>query len=190
VLACTPEGAILVIALVNLLFGFGFALVARERIRADGPLPSPAFSLVALHAAAVVAPIALYFYAVHPAWSWMYRVDPSKVSGLAIVPLTVGHAGLVLGGWYLAATLLRRGLGRPLRYATAVLGVVLVVVVLTSLHRLGTAADFLGFASDRGTSLFNVQLGWALVVSLLALTGSATYVVIELGRDSRRVRTR
>jgi hypothetical protein len=179
-----------VIALVNLLFGLGFALVARERIRADGPLPTPAFALVALHAAAVVAPMALYFYSVHPAWSWLYLVDPRKVSGLAIVPLTVGHAALVFGGWYGAARLLRRGLGRPLRYGVGGLAVVLVIVVLLAWHRLGTASDYLGFAADGGTSLFNVQIGWALVVSLLALVGSATYVVIELGRDSRRVKSR
>lgn len=70
-----------VVALVNLLFGIGFALVARDRIRADGPFVAPAFHLILLHAAAVVAPVALYFYAVHPAWSWMYWFDPSKLSG-------------------------------------------------------------------------------------------------------------
>jgi len=39
-------------------------------------------------------------------------------------------------------------------------------------------------------SLFNVQLGWAFAVSLLALFGSAIYIAIELGRDDRRVRSR
>ena len=82
-----------VVALVNLLFGIGFALIARDRIRADGPFASPAFPLVALHGAAIVAPVALYFYAVHPAWSWMYYLDPTKLTGLAVLPLTVGHQG-------------------------------------------------------------------------------------------------
>ena len=31
----------------------------------------------------MVAPIALYFYAVHPAWSWMYWFDPAKAGGVA-----------------------------------------------------------------------------------------------------------
>ena len=35
-----------------------------------------------------------------------------------------------------------------------------------------------------------VKLGWAFVVSLFALFGSAIYVAIELGRDGRRVRAR
>jgi len=43
-----------VVALVNLLFGIGFALIARDRIKADGPFASPAFPLVVLHAGAVV----------------------------------------------------------------------------------------------------------------------------------------
>ncbi len=98
-----------VVALVNLLFGIGFALVARDRIRADGPFAAPAFQLVLLHAATIVAPVALYFYAVHPAWSWLYWFDPRKLSGVAVLPLMVGHATLVIGGWYGAAMLLRAG---------------------------------------------------------------------------------
>src|SRR6185503_1719117 len=100
------EAAIPVVALVNLLFGIGFALVARDRIKADGPFAAPAFQLVALHAAAVVAPIALYFYAVHPAWSWMYWINPRRLAGVAVLPLMVGHAGIVIGGWYGAGLLL------------------------------------------------------------------------------------
>ena len=58
-----------------------------------------------------------------------------------------------------------------------------------TLHLL-TAADYLGWQDRQGVSLFAVQLGWAFVVSLLALFGSAIYVAIELGRDGRRVRSR
>ena len=50
--------------------------------------------------------------------------------------------------------------------------------------------DYVGWQASQGISLFAVQLGWAFVVSLLALFGSAIYVAIELGRDGRRVRSR
>ena len=53
-----------------------------------------------------------------------------------------------------------------------------------------TATDYFGWQTGQGVSLFAVQLGWAFVVSLLALIGSAVYVAIELGRDGRRVRSR
>ncbi len=179
-----------VVALVNLLFGIGFALIARDRIRADGPFAAPAFHLVALHAAVVVAPVALYFYAVHPAWSWMYWLDPDKLGGVAVVPLMVGHAGLVIGGWYVASVLLRRGYQGALLYAGGAVALTLLVLVVGGINRLGTAADFLGWHRGKGISVFSVQLGWAFVTSLLALFGSAIYISIELGRDGRRVRSR
>jgi hypothetical protein len=190
VLRCRSEAVIPVVALVNLLFGIGFALIARDRIRADGPFAAPAFSLVALHAAAVVAPVALYFYAVHPAWSWMYWFDPKALAGIAVLPLMVGHGVLVIGGWYGASLLLRRGYLAPLLYVTGAVGLVLLIVVVAGSQRLSTATDYLGWQASQGTSLFAVQLGWAFVVSLMALLGSAIYVAIELGRDGRRVRSR
>lgn len=179
-----------VVALINLLFGIGFALIARDRIRAEGPFVSPAFQLVALHAAGVVAPVALYFYAVHPAWAWMYWVDPNRLAGVFVLPLMVGHAGLVIGGWYFASILLRRGYAGALLYVAGAIALVLLILLVAKLDRLSTATDYLGWQSGQGVSLFAVQLGWAFVVSLMALFGSAIYVAIELGRDGRRVRSR
>jgi hypothetical protein len=172
------------------LFGIGFALVARDRIKADGPFAPPAFHLVVLHAAAVVAPVALYFYAVHPAWAWMYWLDPKKLAGVVVLPLMVGHAGLVIGAWYLAAVLVRKGLQGALVYVAGALALLLLVMIVTCMNRIATAADYQGFETHHGVSLFKVQLGWAFVVSLLALFGSAIYVAIELGRDGRRAVSR
>ena len=173
-----------------MLFGIGFALIARDRIKADGPFASPAFPLVALHAAAVVAPIALYFYAVHPAWAWMYWVDPSKLATIFVLPLMVGHAALVIGGWYVSSFTIRKGYSGALLYAAGALALVLLVLVAGGFSRLSTAADFPGYPAEKGVSLFAVKLGWAFIVSLIALFGSAIYVAIELGRDGRRVRSR
>jgi hypothetical protein len=176
---------------VNLLFGIGFALVARDRLRADGPFAAPAFHLVMLHAATVVAPIALYFYSVHPAWSWMYTVNPDELGGIFLIPLMVGHAALVIGGWYVASLLLRRGYQGALLYAAGAIALLLLLLIVAGFGRLGTAADFEGFQTGRsGKALFEVQLGWAFSISLLALFGSAIYIAIELGRDGRRVRSR
>lgn len=165
-------------------------MIARDRIKVDGPFAAPAFHLVALHAGAVVAPVALYFYAVHPAWAWMYWLDPKKLSGIAVLPLMVGHAGLVIGAWYVAAVLIRKNLQGALYYLGAALALTLLVLVVGGMNRLATAADFVGYQTHHGVSLFAVQLGWAFVVSMLALFGSAVYVAIELGRDGRRVRSR
>ena len=138
----------------------------------------------------IVAPVALYFYAVHPAWSWMYWVDPTKLAGLAVLPLTVGHAALVIGGWYVAALLLRKGLQGALYFLGGALGLTLLVLVVGGIDRLGTAADYPTWLTGSGVSVFKVQLGWAFVISLSALFGTAVYIAIELGRDGRRVRAR
>lgn len=174
-----------------MLFGIGFALVARDRIRADGPFAAPAFHLVLLHAGAVVAPVALYFYAIHPAWAWMYTVNPERLAAIFSLPLMVGHAALVVGGWYIASLLLRRGYQGALMYGTGALALMLLIVIIAGFARLSTATDYFGWQSGAdGVPLFAVKLGWAFLVSLLALFGSAIYVAIELGRDGRRVRAR
>jgi hypothetical protein len=181
---------VLLVALVNLLFGMGFALIARDRIKADGPFATPAFPLVVMHAAAIVAPIALYFYWAHPAWAWMYWIDPDKVSGLAIVPLMAGHAALVFGGWYAGAILVRHNAQGALFYAGGALVLVTLIMVVLGGDRLATAADFAGYFKGTGVGLFKVRLGFAFMVAMLALFGSGIYVAIELGRDGRRVRAR
>ena len=138
----------------------------------------------------MVAPIALYFYAVHPAWAWMYWVDPSKLATIFVLPLMAIHAALVIGGWYISAFTIRKGYGGALLYAAGALALVLLVFVAAGFSRLSTAADYPGYDEGTGVSLFAVKLGWAFVVSLIALFGSAIYVAIELGRDGRRVRSR
>ena len=159
-------------------------------MKADGPFASPAFQLVILHAAAVVAPVALYFYAVHPAWAWMYWVDPAKLASVFVLPLMVGHAGLVVGAWYVSAILIRKGVTGALVYVAGALALTLLVLVVGGMARLSRATDYIGYPRGDGVSLFSVRLGWAFVVSMLALFGSAVYVAIELGRDGRRVRAR
>lgn len=69
---------ILVIGFLNLLCGLGFAIAAKDRVRADGPFATPAFALVSLHAGAIVAPIALYFYVVHQPGAGCIGLNPKK----------------------------------------------------------------------------------------------------------------
>jgi len=180
----------LLVAIANVALGLALALLARDRIRADGPFNGPAFLLVLLHAAGVVAPVALYFYSVHPAWSWHYLVDPAKVPGLALFPLVIAHGALVIGGWYGGATLLRNDRGRIGLYILGGLGAVLLVLLLVLSRRLGTSATYADFKAGHGAGLLDVELGYALIVSLMATFGSAGYVAAEIVRDGRRVRAR
>ncbi len=170
--------------------GLGFALAARGRIRADGADASPAFAVALAHVGLVVAPLCLYFYLVQPDWTWLYWLDPARVPTLAVVPLVAGHGGLVLAGWYLGARLIRLDRQRLAVWLLAGLGAALVLVVALTLPRLVTAASYAGYHRGQRRGLMSVELGWAVVVSLLATAVTAGYSVFELSRDSRRARTR
>jgi len=177
-------------AIANVAIGMAFALAAKDRIRADGPFATPAFPLAMLHAAGVVAPVALYFYAVHPSWAWHYLLDPARLPGIAVVPLTVAHATLVFAGWYGAAWLIRADRKRAVLYALGGLGVAFLVTALVLSRRLGTGGTYAEFQAGRGLDLLDVKLGYAVIVSFMATAASAGYIAVELVRDSRRVRSR
>jgi len=101
-----------------------------------------------------------------------------------------GIAGLGVVACDISSVRLRTGLQGVLLYVGGAIALFLLVLVAVGINRLTTAADYLGYDAKKGVSLLSVQLGWAFVVSLLALFGSAIYVAIELGRDGRRVRSR
>lgn len=179
----------LILALLNLLVGIACAYMARERVRVDGTMAFPAFPLVGLHAA-LVALIALYFYSVHPAWSWMYTVDPANVSALALVPLMAAHIALVGAGWFLGRRLVRTDPSRAPRYVIGGLAIAIVIVAIVGRARLGVSESYAGFLAGQRRGLFEVELGYALIVAVAALGASAAYILIELSVDARRVRSR
>ena len=177
-------------ALLHVGLGLAFALAARGRIRADGAYASPAFAVALAQVGLVVAPLGFYFYLVQPAWTWMYWIDPDRVPMLAAVPLVAAHAGLVLGGWHLGAQLVRRDRQRLAVWILTGLGVALIVGAAIALPRLFTAATYAGYHRGQRRGLMSVELGWAVLVSWLAVAVTAGYTAFELARDSRRARTR
>lgn len=176
--------------LYHLGLGLGFALAARGRLRADGTYAAPAFAIATAHVGLVVVPLACYFYLVHPAWTWLYWLDPERVPTLAVVPLVAVHAGLVLAGWHLGALLVRRHRLRLGVWLLGGLGAALLLMAALTLPRLGTAASYAEYHRGAGHGLMRVELGWAVLVSLVAGSITAGYTVIELARDGRRARSR
>jgi hypothetical protein len=158
-------------------------------VRADGPFASPAFSLVLLFAGIIVVPAALYLYVAHPAWAWLYLVDPAAVPALALVPLLVLHGGALILAWYAAARLLRSQKERAVRYAIAgALVVVLGALLLRArLLHYGTYRDY---RDGSALPIMDVKLGYALVALFIGGGTSAGFVALELLRDARRVRAR
>jgi hypothetical protein len=159
-------------------------------VRADGPFAAPAFPLVAIFVGVVVTPITLYLHLAHPAWSWMYMVDPAEIPALAIVPVLVGHGGMVVAGWYLGAYLLRTDKDRPARGALAGGALVALVATLIAWPRIGTYGTYGDYHAGVAHDLWDVKLGYVLIGLVVGIGAAAGYVGLELVRDSRRVRTR
>jgi hypothetical protein len=175
---------------VQLALGLLFARAGRDRIKADGPSAPPAVLLVLANAAIITLPVALYFYGVQPAWTWHYLVDPAKVPGLAIIPLVVVHGLVVVGGWYLGAALVRADKGRVHLYALGAAALAAVISVAALFPRLTAASSYRGYAAGVVARPMSVELGWAILVAAVATAAAGAYVVVELSRDSRRVRAR
>ncbi len=161
-------------------------------MRAEGPFASPAFPLVAIFVGVILAPVTLYLYLAHPAWSWMYLVDPSGVPGLAMVSILVAHGGMTLGGWYGGARLVRAGKRKEQigLYILAGGSLLLLVTIAASWGRVGRYGTYDEFHDGRALALMEVKLGYVLVALLLGIGAAAGFVALELMRDSRRVRVR
>ena len=187
----TSEGAVIPLdILFNLLLGLGFATCARDRVRADGPFGTPAFTLVITFTLIILVPRASYLHLAHPDWTWMYLVEPDNVPGLALLPLLVAHAGAAVAGWYLAARLIRAEKQRALVYVAGGGGLVLLLAAGLLSHRLLHYGTYEQYTGDIALDLMDVKLGYVLVIFVLGTLAAAGFVALELMRDSRRVRTR
>ncbi len=170
--------------------GLGFAVCARDRLRVDGTFATPAFPLVLTFTGMIVLPVTLYLYLAHTAWSWLYLVDPDHVPALAIVPVLVFHTAAVIGGWYAGARLLRTDRHKIALYIIGGGGALVLLMTALLWGRLGRYGSYEEFMAGRASALMAVKLGYVLVPVILGIGGAATFVAMELVRDSRRVRAR
>lgn len=138
----------------------------------------------------VLVPTTLYLYWAHPAWSWLYLVDPGSVPGLAVVPVLVVLGGVFVGGWYLGARLIRSDRGPIAAYVSAGGMALFMLLVLLLRGRLGSYGTYTEFQADTAAPLLERKLGWVLMALALGFAVSAGFTALELLRDSRRVRAR
>lgn len=180
----------LVAFFLTVSLGLLFSACARDRIRGDGPFAMPAFPLVAMFAGMVLAPVGLYFFAAHPAWTLHYLTDPAKVPGLMAVPFVVLVAGSLIGSWYVGAILLRADRLRAVLYSAGAAALIALIISIIVRTRLGSYGSYDEFSAGRGQDLLDVKLGYVLVTVALSTLVAAGYVALELMRDARRVRAR
>ncbi len=137
----------------------------------------------------IVTPFTLYLYALHPAWTWMYMLDPSKLHWLALIPLYVLHGGVVVLGWMGGARLIR--VGRPKLALSGAVGLAAfaALLVVPLWGRLGRYGTYVEHQDNRALPIMEVKLGYVLVMLAFGLFVSALFVGVELSRDSHRVRS-
>lgn len=150
----------------------------------------PAGLLVLMFTGLITMPAACYLYLAHPAWSWLYLLDPAGLSDLLVVPVAIGQAGAVLGAWSLGAVISRRGRPRLLPAVLAAVAVGLAGLILGGADRLGVAGSYQAHAAGLAVGLMESKLGYALIAIIPGQVLAALFVSIELARDSRRARLR
>jgi hypothetical protein len=187
---CGRSRAIPLNLVFNACLGLAFAVVARDRIRADGPFAQPSFSVVLLFAGIILAPFTLYLYAAHGAWTWMYLVDPRRVPSLALIPLLVLHAGALVVGWYVGCRLVRANRAKQALYAAGGGAAAIALLVLVLWGRLGYYGTYGEWADERALPIMDVKLGYVLIALVLGVAMAAVLTALELARDSRRVKSR
>ncbi len=138
----------------------------------------------------IVVPITFYLYLAHPAWAWMYLVDPEGIPGFAILPIVVTHAAMVVLGWYVGARLIRSSKHKIVGYAASGGAALLLLAVILAWGRIGQYGTFAEFHDGRSLPLMEVKLGYVLVALVIAVAASAIYTAVELLRDSRRAVSR
>lgn len=166
--------------------GCFFGWCARERVRADGPWSQPAISLVLLFLGIIVAPGTLYFYFAHPAWSWLYLFDPSRMPRVAVLTMLIASAGAYLGGYYLAGRLVRAGKELELRIGLASALAVIALVALLLRRRLLHYGSYAQYKAGQALPIMEVKLGYVLIAVLAGAGTAAAVVALELVRDGRR----
>lgn len=172
--------------------GLLFSYLARERVRRDGIFCQPPFALVGTFVLFIVIPSALYVHLVHPAWSWLYLVNPKRIPTLAIVSILFLHAGAMVAAYYGTGRYLRGGRERDRRVGIGLLtGAALIGLTFVLLRRrLLYYGSFDDFRNGLALPVSEVKLGYVLVAMLVGVLVAAGFVSWELWRDGRRVPTR
>jgi len=175
--------------LVGFLFGVAFAWLASEELaRADG-FASRSMIVVSLFGLLAFAPVAGYFLAFAPDWSYAYFIDSRRLPGAVDLSLVLIDAASVPAGFAAAAR------HAKIKRSSSLVRVALIPLVLAAgflliaLPRLGIDATYAQYQGDFGTrSVSGTPLGYALLWMTLVLTGAVVWTAVWLRRSSRAAR--
>ena len=174
--------------ILSVSIGLVFAACARVQFSGGASPWGRELAAVLSFETIIFWPVVLYFILVHPAWSWMYLVDPAKLPvGVSLLVLVADIAALVggyLGGW----ALLRARRERALYAAIAVVGLALVLFLIICRGRLMHEGSFEEYHSGHAVSVAEAKIGWALAATSTGVAIAVVLVGFTLWEQGKRSR--
>ncbi len=167
------------------MLGVAFAWAAADELArtAGSGVTSRSMVVVSLFGLLVFSPIAAYFLAFAPDWSYAYLVDPQRLPSAVDLTLVLLDVASVPLGFALAARRAsQRRLGSLVRLATApALGALLILVA--GFQRLAVQGSYAQFHGDFGThSVAGSPLGYSLLWMAAVLAASVLWTARSLRR--------
>jgi hypothetical protein len=171
-----------------LLLGTIFAAAARSQFKAGQSPWGRELYAVLLFEGIIAWPVAIYFLLVHPDWSWLYLVDPNRLSWAISALVLVAHAVLLVGGYLAGYALVHGRRERELGIAMAVFaGAVLIATVLCR-GRVLASGTFAEYHAGYAASMFERKLVWSLGATGLAVVTAAVIVGVAVWEHGKRYR--
>jgi len=173
--------------LLGFVLGVAFAWAAADELARAGGVGTTSRSMVVvtLFSLLVFSPIAAYFLAFAPDWSYAYVVDPQRLPGAVDLGLVLLDVASVPAGFALAARRAgQRRLGPLVKLAAApAIGALLILVA--GFQRLAVQGTFAQFHGDFGTrSVAGSPLGYSLLWMAAVLAGGILWTARSLRRIS------
>ncbi len=174
--------------MLSLLSGLLFAYFARVQFAEGGsPFRSEIVAVLSF-AALVLWPLAIYFYFVHPDWSWMYFLDPRRLPRGLFIGVLMLHLAALLGGYLAGFAAIKARRMRLLYGSMAGLLALLLVLSVLLRGRLSSDGTLEEYRAGTALSLSEGRLGFILVIAMagliagIAITG---YALWDCGRRYR-----
>ena len=134
--------------------------------------------MVWIYVGFIAAPATLYRNWVYPEWSWLYLFDSGDVPGLALVPVIAASGGILIGGWWVGARILRSDRSKVLLGALGGGGLLLLLFM-----SLASGRVFAPLGTDKFVTI-------ALLTVTIGELAAAAYVGWELWKDGKRALAR
>jgi hypothetical protein len=168
--------------------GLFFATCARVQF-AGGTAPwGREMAAVLSFEAIIVWPVALYYYLVHPAWSWMYFVDPRRLPGVVTILVLLACVATLLGGYLAGWALVRARRERALYAALGSAALLLIMLSIICRQRLLHDGSFDEYHNGHALRLGEGKIGWALAATTMGVTAAMVLVGFTLWEQGKRSR--